>query len=311
MLILHLLKHGDHIITADSLSGATENLLNRVACPVYGMEVEYVDLSNLETLKSAIKENTKCVMFEFPTNPIQRVYDIPKISEICKEFGILVVVDNTLSSPIVCNPLELGADISWHSCTKYISGHSDITMGTLITNNKDLYDRMHEIYILTGPIPSSFDCFMVLRSLKTLNVRMKQISKNALTLSEFLLEQEIVGDVFHTGLDSHPDKAIYDQQTHANSGMVSFDIKNASKEDVREILKALQICTIAGSLGGVKTTVECPSLMSHKKLSSEDLAKAGISESLIRIAVGIEDPADLIADFKQAFKIFETNKASK
>jgi cystathionine beta-lyase/cystathionine gamma-synthase len=300
-----LLKSGDGIISASSLSGATENFLNRIVKPTYGMEVTFVDMTDLSEFESSIKSNTKMVMIEFPTNPVSVVFSMPEISKICQKYGLLFVVDNTMNSPYNVNPLDFGADIIWHSCSKYISGFSDIVMGCLITNSSDLHQKLKEIYDLIYPAPSPFDCWQVLISVKTLALRMQKIGQNALKLSKFLQTHQKIGDVFYTGLEEHPGHELFKDQSRGNSGIVSFVIKNASQEMIRNFMKKLNIIKIAVSLGGAGSTAEFPAMMSHKRFTSEERAKAGIDEALVRVAVGLEDVEDLIRDVGDALDSME------
>ena len=221
MLVTHLLKSGDHVLLVDDVYGGTGRYFRRIAIPTYGMEASFIDMSDLDYVRENIKENTKVIWLETPTNPLLKCFDIQAISEICKEKNVLLVVDNTFMTPYNQQPLNLGADIVVHSATKYIGGHSDIVMGALITNNKDIYDKLYFLLYAIGPIPSPFDCYLACRSLKTLPVRMKQIGENALAWAKFLEGHSKVEKVYYPYLESHPSYEVHKKQAKSGAGVIS------------------------------------------------------------------------------------------
>ena len=301
-LITHLLKTGDHILAVDDVYGGTGRYFRSVAAPTYGMEVDFIDMSDLDFVRENIKENTKLLWVETPTNPLLKCFDIQAISEICKEKNITMVVDNTFMTSYNQKPLDLGADIVVQSVTKYLGGHSDVVMGALVTNDKELYEKLYFNLYAIGPATSPFDCYLVLRSLKTLAIRMEQIGKNALACAEFLEGHEKVERVFYPGLESHPYHEVHKKQATGNAGIISFIIKDGTADSSRTFLKSVKVFTLAESLGGVESLAECPAIMTHASVPKEHREKIGIKDGLIRLAVGIEDSADLIADLDQTLK---------
>lgn len=234
MIITHLLKSGDHIVCVDDVYGGTGRFFRRIASEIYGMSVDFVDMTNLDNLKKAIKKNTKLVWLETPTNPTLKCIDIQEATKICKKAGVISVVDNTFLSPVFQQPLKLGADIVMHSGTKYLAGHADVVMGFVITNNKEIYDKLFFYGYAIGPVPSPFDCYLVLRSLKTLKIRMEAINNNAQRIAEYLeTRKDVVEKVLYPGLKSHPHYKIAQKQTKGNAGIVTFIIKNGTVEDSR------------------------------------------------------------------------------
>ena len=226
MLITHLLDAGDHIIAGDDLYGGTVTYFNKIVSKTYGIETTYVDMSDPDLLRESIQDNTKIVFIETPTNPLLKWFDINAISEICKEHNLIFVVDNTFMSPYNQKPLDLGADIVMHSATKYLAGHSDVIMGALITSNKDIYDRLYFLLYALGPIPSPFDCYLVLRSCKTLSVRMKQIGENAMAVAKHLESHPKVEKVYYPGLKSHKDYEVHKKQAKTGAGVIKNQIKS-------------------------------------------------------------------------------------
>lgn len=221
MLVTHLLKTGDHILLCDDVYGGIARFFKRIAEPIYGMESDYVDLDDLDNIKAGIKDNTKLLWIESPTNPLLKCYDIKAISEICKENNLIFVVDNTFMTPYNQTPLDLGADIVMHSVTKYLGGHSDVVMGALATNNKELYDRLYFYLYAVGPATSPMDCYLVLRSLKTLAVRMEQINKNGLAVAEFLEKSDKIDRVYYPLLESHKYYEVHKKQAKGGAGIVT------------------------------------------------------------------------------------------
>lgn len=255
-LIVHLLKSGDHILSVDDIYGGTGRYFRRIACPTYGMEVDFIDMTDLELVKSSIKENTRMLWLETPTNPLLKVFDIKAIGEICKEHNLIYVVDNTFMSPYFQKPLDLGADLVIHSASKYFGGHSDIIMGMIMTNNDEYYEKLNFLLYAVGPNSSPFDCYLVLRSCKTLSVRMKQIGENALAVAEFLEKHEKVEKVYYPFLPSHKYYDTHVKQATGGGGVISFIIKNGTTDTSRAFLKSLKIFLLAESLGAVESLAE-------------------------------------------------------
>lgn len=300
--VVSLLKAGDHIVSINDTYGGTSRYFRKVATK-NNIEIDFVDFSNPSNVGNAIKPNTKLVWVETPTNPTLRLADIRAVSDVvkAKSSDIIIVVDNTFMSPYFQNPLSLGADIVVHSVTKYIAGHSDVVMGIAILNDDKLYSELRFLQNAIGGVPSAFDCFLAHRGLKTLHLRMKQHSQNALKIAEFLEAHPFVSKVLYPGLKSHPQHDIAIRQTTGSSGMVSFYLKNENSTE--EFLRNLKIFTLAESLGGVESLIEVPSLMTHGSIPEETRILLGITNGLIRLSVGIEDAIDLSNDLDQAIRL--------
>jgi len=298
--ITHQLRAGDHVVCMDDVYGGTRRYFTRIASRL-GLEFSYVDFSKPGALEAAITPKTKLAWLETPTNPLLKITDIVEVSKITKKHNLIFVVDNTFMSPYFQNPLNLGADIVVHSVTKYISGHSDIVMGVLATNRKDLYDDLKFLQNGIGAVPSPFDCFLGLRSMKTLHVRMREHERSALRIATFLEEHPLVERVVYPGLPSHPQHELAKKQMKGFGGMITFFIKGGLEES-RKLLENIKIPALAESLGGVESLIELPSVMTHASVPAEERAKLGISDSLIRLSVGLEDVEDLVADLDQALK---------
>ncbi|KAK4875299.1 hypothetical protein RN001_011721 [Aquatica leii] len=299
--VVGALEIGDHVICGDDVYGGTNRLFNNVA-KSFGITTSFVDLTHLENIRNAIQPNTKLVWLETPTNPILKIVDIRSISDFAKKHNLLVAVDNTFLTPYLQRPLELGADIVAHSLTKYMNGHSDVVMGAVIVNDEKLHSKMRFIQNAMGIVPSPFDCYQVSRSLKTLAIRMKQHSASSLTLAKYLETHPKVTKVIHPGLVSHPQHELFKQQTSGHSGMISFYIRGGLKES-EKFLSNLKLFTLAESLGGYESLAELPSVMTHASVPKEDREKLGITDSLIRLSVGLEDVEDLIQDVNEALAI--------
>ena len=298
-----LLNAGDHIICCDDVYGGTFLLWDRVFMKRYDIKIDFVDMGNFEELKAAFKPNTKMVWIESPSNPTLKVVDIEAIVKLTKEINkdIITVVENTFASPYFQSPLLLGADISYHSLTKYIGGHSDLIAGGLITNDKDLYDRIYFNNRTIGTNQSPFDSFMILRGIKTLKIRMEAIEYNAMVVARYLESHPKVERVLYPGLRSHPQHELAKKQMRGFSGMVSFYIKGGRKE-AETFLKSLQIFILCFSLGGVDSLSQYPILMTHAFIPDEQKKKLGINDQLIRLSLGVEDAEDLLTDVKQALE---------
>jgi len=300
LLVCHLLKTGDHIVAGDDMYGGTFRLFDKVLRND-GFEFSYVDLSEPKNFEKSIQKNTRLIWLETPTNPLMKITDIAAICAIAKKKNILVAVDNTFMSPYFQNPLSLGADLVVHSTTKYIFGHSDMVGGMIVSGSKELSERLAFLSNSMGPISSTFDAFIGLRSLKTLAVRMRAHNENALRIADFLQVQPQVERVIYPGLKSHPQHALAKKQMRGFGGMISIVLKGGLKE-TKKFLESVRIFSLAESLGGVESLVNHPAIMTHASVPPETRKKLGISDSLVRLSVGIETIDDLLDDLKSAFQ---------
>lgn len=295
-----LFKQGDHVVSSRDVYGGTYRLFKRVLEP-FGLVFSFVETSNLKALERAITRRTRLVWIESPTNPLLRITDLRAAAQIAHRHRALCLVDNTFASPYFQRPLALGADLVLHSTTKYIGGHADIVGGAICLNERGLYDRLKYLQNAAGATPSPFDCFLTLRGIKTLALRMRQHEKNATHVAGFLQDHQRVKRVYYPGLPGHPGHAIAAAQMDGFSGMVSFEVKGG-KRDAAAVLRRLKIFKIAESLGGVESLVELPALMTHASIPEKERRRAGLDDGLIRLSVGIEDIADLIGDLKSALE---------
>ncbi|KAI8066761.1 Cys/Met metabolism PLP-dependent enzyme-domain-containing protein [Gongronella butleri] len=298
--ILNTLHTGSHLISVNDVYGGTYRYFTRVAVN-NGVEATFVDLDDANNIKGHFRENTKLVWLETPTNPTLRIIDIQAVADLAHAHGALLVVDNTFMSPYFQNPLALGADVVVHSVTKYINGHSDVVMGVAVTNNKEVHEQLQFLQNSIGAVPSAFDAYMARRGLMTLEIRMQRHAENAMQVAKFLETHAQVDDVIYPGLPSHPNHELAKRQQHGFGGMVSFRIKG-TLENVNRFLGKLQYITLAESLGGVESLIEAPAVMTHASVSEEDRAKLGISDTLVRMSVGIESIDDLIEDLRVALE---------
>ena len=305
VLCMTLLKSGDHVIAFDDLYGGTKRLFNTIFNRNFGVEFSYVDARDKENIKRGIKENTRLIWLETPTNPLMRLCDLKGISGIAREKGILTVVDNTFMSPYFQNPLNLGADIVVHSTTKYINGHSDSIGGAIMLSDAKISEKLKFSQNAIGAILSPFDSFLVLRGIKTLPVRMQKHNENAIKIAQYLQSNPKVKKVNYPGLETHPQHELAGKQMSGYGGMISFEIKGGLKE-ARIFLENLNVFSLAESLGGVESLAEHPALMTHASISKEERQKIGIGDSLVRLSIGIEDPDDLIKDLQSAFERVKT-----
>jgi cystathionine gamma-lyase len=303
MLVLHLLRSGDHVIAADDMYGGTFRLFDKVL-KHQGLDFNYVDLTQVERFEKAIKPNTKMVWLETPTNPMLKLADISAIARVAKKHGILVAVDNTFMSPYFQNPIALGADLVVHSTTKYINGHSDIVGGIVVAKTKELSDELQFLSNAMGPIASTFDSFMCLRSLKTLAVRMRAHAENAQKIAEFLEKQPQIEKVIYPGLKSHPQHELAKKQMRGFGGMITLYLRGGMHES-RRFLESVKIFALAESLGGVESLIEHPGIMTHASVPVETRQQLGISDAIVRFSVGIESTEDLLADLKQALSAID------
>ncbi|MCO6430243.1 MAG: cystathionine gamma-synthase [Deltaproteobacteria bacterium] len=292
--VLHLLKSGDHVLACDDVYGGSFRLLDKVYLPL-GIEYSMVSMDDPEKVAAEIRPNTKLIWIETPTNPLLKIIDIAAIAKVARNKGALLAVDNTFASPYLQNPLTLGADIAAHSSTKYLGGHSDLVGGALVTNDEELAKRLHYIQNAIGAIPSPHDCFLLLRSTKTLALRMERHCQNALSIAEWLSAHTAVEKVYYPGLSSHPRHEIAAKQMKAFGGMISVVLKGGLSS-ARSFLERVKIFSLAESLGGVESLIEHPAIMTHASIPAEQRAALGITDGLVRLSVGIEDLNDLIED---------------
>jgi len=296
-LVFHLLKPGDHVVANEDLYGGTTNFLLELAKD-HGVELDCIDLRDLKALASSLKPNTKMVIGESPTNPTLRILDLPSIIQICKEKKITFMVDNTFMSPLLQNPLELGADIVMHSCTKYIGGHSDIIMGAVITSDDALYLKMKKYSGLLGCCPGPHDCFLASRGLKTLHLRVERAEQNAMKLADILAKHPKVKETMYPGLPNFLGHELLKKQAKGFGSMITIKLESADKG--AKFYNALTLFGHAVSLGGVESLVSFPTKITHKSLPEALKIKLGITDTMVRLAIGIEDFEDLKDDLLKA-----------
>lgn len=297
--VIKLLSPGDEVVAAQDMYGGTYRLFTKVF-EKFGIKFKYVDTTVAENVAKALSPQTKLVWIETPTNPLMNITDIAAVASITKKSGVLLCVDNTFATPYLQNPLNLGADIVMHSATKYLGGHSDVIQGALITNNKEVYDQLYFIQKSCGAVPGPLDCFLVLRGIKTLHVRMKQHNENGYMIAHFLRNHPNVDKVYWAGFSDHPNHDIAKIQMRGFGGMMSFTLKNDTEDAARKVLTATKLFSLAESLGGVESLINHPASMTHASIPREERIKVGLTDGLIRLSVGIEDADDLIEDLKQA-----------
>ncbi len=296
--LLLLLKNGDHVVSSRDVYGGTYRIFRRVL-ENFGLRFSFVETSDTRQIERAISRRTRLVWIESPTNPLLRITDIKVAANIAHRHRALCVVDNTFASPFFQRPLSLGADLVVHSTTKYIAGHADVVGGAVCLNDRATYERLKFLQNAAGATPSPFDCFLTLRGIKTLALRMREHERNATRIAAFLKEHPRVRRVYYPGQAEHPGHRIAAAQMTGFSGMVSFEVKGGLSE-ARRVLRRLKIFKIAESLGGVESLVELPAIMTHASIPREERKKAGLDDGLIRLSVGIEDVEDLLADLKRA-----------
>ena len=298
--IIKLLSPGDEVISTNDLYGGTFRLFTKVF-EKYGVKFHFTSLHNVSDVESLINENTKVIWAETPTNPMINIFDIEALSTISKAKNLLLVVDNTFASPYLQNPINLGADIVMHSATKYLAGHSDVVLGALMLNDDEIAEKLYFIQNASGAVPGPQDCFLTLRGIKTLHVRMQRHCENAHKVANFLNNHEMVEKVYWPGLHSHKNHDVAKKQMSGFGGMLSFRIKDFNKDQTIKFLEKLHLFTLAESLGGVESLCGHPATMTHASIPVEEREKSGVTDSLIRLSVGIEDVDDLIEDLKNAF----------
>lgn len=302
MALMATLKAGDGILCGDNIYTGTIGLFREIFADL-GVQVEFIDLTRLEQLRKALKPNTKFVWMETPTNPMMIVQDMRAIAEIVhKESSALLVVDNTPLTSYFQRPLDFGADAVAYSLTKFMNGHNDVVMGSISTNNQELYEKVRYTQNITGIVPSPFDCYMVFRSLKTLSLRMERHSENALTIARYLETHPKVSGVLHPGLPSHPQHKLALSQSYGHSGSFCFYIKDGTLEMTRSFLKSLNVFMWADSLGGCESLAQAPLLwfVVPTSFTDEEVKELGLTENLIRLSCGLEDASFLIQDLNQA-----------
>ncbi len=297
--VLRLLNPSDEVITSNDLYGGSYRLFTKVYERV-GIKFHFVDLTDATDIEKYVTKKTKLVWLETPSNPLMRIIDIEACVSIAKKHKIQVAVDNTFASPYLQNPLDLGADVVMHSVTKYLGGHSDVIMGALIVNDEQLYKDLAFIANSCGAVPGPQDSFLVLRGIKTLHLRMERHCFNGRKIAEYLKNQPKVGKVYWPGFTDHPNHAIAKKQMKDFGGMLSFTLKNDNLENATTFMESVELFSLAESLGGVESLINHPASMTHASIPKEERIKNGLSDSLIRLSVGVEDIEDLIGDLEQA-----------
>ena len=297
--VIKLMNPGDEVIAASDMYGGTYRLFSKIF-EKYGIKFIYVDTSNADNISAAVTGNTKLIWVETPTNPLMNITDIEAVSVIAKKAGALLCVDNTFASPYLQNPLDMGADIVMHSATKYLGGHSDVIQGCLVMNDAALKDKLYLIQKSCGAVPGPMDCFLVLRGLKTLHLRMERHCENGKAVAYYLHDHPKVARVYWPGFEDSAGHAIAKKQMRGFGGMISFTLKDESVEAAFKVLSSTKIFALAESLGGVESLINHPASMTHASIPREERIKNGLSDSLIRLSVGIEDAGDLIDDLAQA-----------
>ncbi|MBN9296378.1 MAG: cystathionine gamma-synthase [Filimonas sp.] len=297
--VMKLLQPGDEVIAANDMYGGTYRLFTKVF-EKFGIKFHYVNMQDANNVKGYINSNTKLIWTETPTNPLMNITDIEALAVIAKQHKVWLCVDNTFASPYLQNPLDLGADIVMHSATKYLGGHSDVIQGALVMNDESLRDQLYFIQKSTGAVPGPQDCFLVLRGIKTLHVRMQRHCENGEKIAHYLRSHPKVGKVYWCGFEDHPNYEIAKRQMRGFGGMLSFTLKDESMEATNKLLSSTKVFALAESLGGVESLINHPATMTHASIPREERIKNGLSDSLIRLSIGIEDVEDLIEDLKQA-----------
>jgi len=297
--VIKLLEPGDEVIAANDMYGGTYRLFMKVF-EKFGLKFHYVNMQDANNILPLINKNTKLIWTETPTNPLINIVDIGAVAAIARQHKLLLAVDNTFATPYLQNPLDLGADIVMHSATKYLGGHSDVIQGCLVMNDKELREKLYFIQKSSGAVPGPMDCFLVMRGLKTLHVRMQRHCENGAAVARFLKSNAKVGKVHWCGFEDHPGYKIAKKQMRDFGSMLSFSLKNDAVEEAKRVLSSTKLFALAESLGGVESLINHPASMTHASIPREERIKNGLSDSLIRLSVGIEDAEDLIEDLKQA-----------
>lgn len=297
--VIKLLQPGDEVIATNDMYGGTYRLFTKIF-EKFGIRFHYVNMQQADNIQRLINKNTKLIWVETPTNPLINIVDIAAVSAMAKANNILLCVDNTFASPYLQNPLDLGADLVMHSSTKYLGGHSDVIQGALVMNDQALRDQLYFIQKSCGAVPGPMDCFLVLRGIKTLHVRMQRHCENGEQIAHFLRNHPKVGHVYWCGFDDHPGYAVAKKQMRGFGGMISFTLRDDSVDTAKKLLSSTKVFALAESLGGVESLINHPATMTHASIPREERIKNGLGDSLIRLSVGIEDAEDLMQDLKNA-----------
>lgn len=299
--VMRLLEPGDEVIATNDLYGGSYRQMVKIHGR-YGVKSHFIDLGNIDKLSKLINKNTKLIWIETPTNPMLKLVDIEAVTAIAKSKGIMTCVDNTFASPVLQNPLDMGADIVLHSATKYLGGHSDVVMGALVVNKEKLAEQLYFLQNAVGAVPGPQDCFLMLRGIKTLHLRVERSCKNARKIAKYLAAHPKVGKVYYPGLKDHPQHELAKRQMKDFGGMVSFDFPKGTFATANKVLANTNFFTLAESLGGVESLIGHPASMTHASIPKAERLKVGLTDSLIRLSVGVEDVDDLIADLEEAFR---------
>lgn len=297
--VMKLLRPGDEVITGDDLYGGSYRLFTKIFEP-YGIKFHFINLTDANNIKKYINKNTKMIWAETPTNPTMQIIDIAACAEIAKANKLTLVVDNTFASPYLQNPLALGADIVMHSVTKYLGGHSDVVMGALVTNDDKLHEQLYFILNSCGANPGPMDCFLVMRGIKTLHLRMERHCFNGRKIAEYLKTHPKIEKVYWPGFPEHPNHDIAKKQMRDFGGMISIVLTDKSVENTFKVASSFKVFSLAESLGGVESLINHPATMTHASIPKEEREKAGVVDNLLRLSVGVEDVEDLLEDLKQA-----------
>ncbi|MFT5999272.1 MAG: cystathionine beta-lyase/cystathionine gamma-synthase [Neolewinella sp.] len=297
--VLKLLQPGDEVLAPDDLYGGSYRLLTAVFGP-FGIKSRFIDMRDPANVEKEVSADTKMLWIETPTNPMLNIVDIEAMTTIAKRKGILSVVDNTFASPYLQQPLTLGADLVLHSATKYLGGHSDVVMGAVITRDEDLAKRLYYLQNAAGAIPGPQDCFLVLRGIKTLHLRVQRACENARQIVKVLQNNDLVANIYYPGLEDHPRHEVAKKQMRDFGGMISFDLKEDTLEAATQVMKNTHYFTLAESLGGVESLIGHPASMTHASIPREQRLSVGLTDSLIRLSVGVEDADDLVKDLEEA-----------
>jgi len=299
--VIKLLNPGDEVITSNDLYGGSYRMFRRIF-EKYGIKFHFIDLTDTANILPYINANTRMMWIETPSNPLMRIIDIAACVGLAKQHGFLTVVDNTFASPYLQNPLDMGVDIVMHSVTKYLSGHSDVVMGALVTNDEKLYQELHFIMNSCGAVPGPQDSFLVLRGIKTLHLRMERHCTNGRIIAQFLREHPLVGKVYWPGFTDHPNHDVAARQMRDFGGMLSFTLKDDRPETAIRMMENVKLFSLAESLGGVESLINHPATMTHASIPREQRVQSGLSDSLIRLSIGVEDHEDLVEDLDQALR---------
>ncbi len=297
--IFRLLNPGDEVISTNDLYGGSYRQMMKVHAR-YGVKSQFISMNKPKNIEKKINKNTKLIWVETPTNPMLNIIDIKAICKIARKHKIMVAVDNTFASPYLQTPLDLGADIIMHSATKYLGGHSDVVHGCVVVKERKLAEEMRFIQNAVGAVPGPQDCFLVLRGIKTLHLRVERSCKNAEKIAKYLLRHPKVANVYYPGLENHPNHAIAKKQMRHFGGMVSFDLKSDTVADANKVLSNTHLFTLAESLGGVESLIGHPATMTHGSIPRKERMKVGLTDSLMRLSVGVEDVTDLLKDLERA-----------